>query len=798
LPECICLPPPQKPQDGEQSEHTVEIPSIPDVDPTSHKSQLLESTSEDIHSSSPSNTEADNGETTIKSDATPDVNPFVNSSIETRFRYEVDYPSNFIPPITSIKIRKLPSKNVKAEVDEPPTTKKDTTSTINPLPKTKQPPNERESSMAQAVRNRQYQQVIQMFQEYTGSNGVDSPNLIQIDDPLITSSVLNCYLAALVHLGQTAEVEQIVTLFDPSLNREPTTETYALLLRSYIQTMDLRKARLLLFEMVTRGIKIDNEIVEIVVRGEGKWAISLESVDSLINLLCSEYVELRDMRIYNLLIAAYLRRDRPDKARAVLDRVANDGLQPDEGTFHALMQYQGRKEGSEGVRVLLNLMTKSGIAPRIKHLNALVITLAKEGDMDLKAATALLETYKLVPDRATCNIVLQELLSQKFDRQTLENHFEQMERLDLRPDTYTFTILLNEYKRKNSNWRRVETVLQHQTALDPKNVSHVTKNVLLHQMLSRFSKSPLKSEVGDKLQLHWDMHTLTTLVAAYSRSYEWSKVVDLYRKLQKRHIKLDRRFYRVLVSALVKGKQYRECMEVAESLLSSDNILDQILGLECKIRISHTIHKHTGSGKERVFNDVDRFLKFTDEKGITISEKHCNLIALAFLYIYQSHLSVEILESRYHGHGRFQDLEETGKLSMSSWTILMRAYARKKLAGAEGLRSCVERAESNSSQLPTKAFRHFLHRLAKNENFQRWRPEYSAFFRQKDMEIARLMASSRTPQTKGRSSLTKGSILKWVNKLTDDDLKSKSRWINFSIRRRRRMYLMEMNADKGY
>jgi pentatricopeptide repeat protein len=315
-------------------------------------------------------------------------------------------------------------------------------------------------------------------------------------------------------------------------------------------------------------------------------------------------------------------------------------------------------------------------------------------------------------------------------------------------------------------------------------------------MLSKLSKSPLKSEIGLKLKLHWDMHTLTTLIAAYSRSNEWSKVVDLYRELQIRHIKLDRRFYRVLVSVLLKGTQYKECMEVAQSLSSSDNILDQILGLECKIRISYTIHKNTGCGKQRVFNDVDRFLKFTDEKGITITEKHCNLIALAFLYIYQSHLSVEILESRYHGHGRFQDLEETGKLGMSAWTILMRAYARKKLAGAEGLRSCVERAQSNSSQPPTKAFRNFLHRLAKNENFRRWRPEYSEFFRRKDMEVARLIASSRMRRTKGRSNLTKGSILKWVNKLTDDDLKSKSRWIKFSIRRR--MYLTAMNVDRGY
>jgi len=636
-------------------------------------------------------------------------------------------------------------------------------------------PKELKRLIGHAAQNRQYHRVIKIFQDY--SNFINQSDGQRLPDGAssITTSTLNCFLTALLHLGRMREFEKALEFFQPSTKRLPDRRTYAILLRAYIQSLNLRKARLLLLDMISRGVKIDSRIVRTVIHGEGELAISLESVDCLLNLLCSEDFEVRDMRCYNMIVNAYLRRDRPEKARVVLDEIMTKGLQPDGGTFCALMRYQARKEGSAGVEAILSSMTKSGVKAELSHLNILISALANEISTDLRSATKIVASYGLVSDIVTCNIVLHALLRRKFDSQTLQEHFSEMRSLGIQPDAYTFTILLNEYKKKG-RWERAHELLLRQTTVNPSKVNRITNNVLIHYMVSKFSELSANNSSKtnfiptfrnqNQLLLQWDLHTLTNLIVSYSRCGEWSNIVDLFQKGQHRSVKLDRYFYRILVESLLRGRKYKYCYEAVSSLNKSDDILDHMFARECKIRISRAVYRNTGRGKASLLRDIDGFLKYADEKGIMISEKHCNLIAVALLDVHKARLSIELLESRYHRRGRFQDLHGATTLGMSSWTILMRAYARRGSNGLSGLRSCISRSISSTTQHPSRTFLNFIRYLGQNEKLRSASPKDCMFFLQTYGQLSDIKRNSQnSPSTRGmgRANLTKTKIIRWMN-----------------------------------
>jgi pentatricopeptide repeat protein len=631
-----------------------------------------------------------------------------------------------------------------------------------------------------AAQTRQYHRVIKIFQVYSKpADQSEGSHIPKQKDAAVTTPILNCFLTALLYLGRMQEFEEALGLFDPLANKLPNRHTYAILLRAYIQSLNLRKARLLFIDIFNRGMKIDSRILRTVICGEGELAVSLESIDCLLSLFFSEDFELRDMKCYNLIIDAYLRRDRPEKARAVLDKITSKGLQPDGGTFDALMRYQARKEGSAGVKAILSSMAKSGVTPALNHLNILISTLTRETPIDLFSTNAIVASHGLVSDIVTANIVLRALLRQKFDSEILQEHFSEMQKLGLQPDAHTFTILLNEYKKKKGSWKRAQEVLLRQATLNPQNVNRITKNVLIHHMISQFSKSssntPINTEFNatlhdeNRLLVQWDLRTLTSLIVSYSRCREWSRIVDLYQKVRNRAVKLDRQFYRILVEALLQGRRYKTCLEAVSNLNRSDDILDRLFARECKIRVSRTIYKTTRRGKSALMQDIDEFLKYADEKGIMITEKHCNLIAVTFLDIQKAHLSIQLLESRYHGRGRFQEIDNAGALGMSSWTILMRAYARSGADGISNIRSCIRRSTASLSTRPSRAFLNFIQHLGQNEELRRAKPDDCSFF----MGIHRMFTngnrrSSAFP-SKGRETLTKTNIIMWINGLEEKD-----------------------------
>jgi len=544
--------------------------------------------------------------------------------------------------------------------------------------------------------------------------------------------------------------------------------------------------------MMALGIRLDRDIVKIILHGERRWAVSLDSIDALLDLLISKPRDTklyyiiknfsfdsvdslldmlnawpRDMGIYNIIINAYLRRGRPDKARIVIDETLKIGLRPNGNTFYALMQYQAAKEGSRGVSVILNSMQKTGYVAQTKHLNLLISNLAREEPVDLNSVATIFSSHNVKPDKVTCNIVLRALLRRKFDSQQIEAHFQEMGRLGLHADVYTYTILLNEYKYKSIPWRRMREFLEIQSDLIPSNVNQVTVNTILHRMIGTFHRSPNRKSPSPSfdslpsyIDLPWDAHTLTSLVTAYSRSRDFSKIVSLHRELLKRQVKLDRYFYRVMLKALLDGELYNEATEVTSLLFDSDDIIDQIFGRECELRIAHILYRNTRMGKYRVVQAVDRLLKFCDEKSIIISEKLCNLIGIAFLDIYLEPVTVQLLESRYHTVGRFQDLERGQRLGMSAWVVLMRAYSRFGAKGIKQLRFCVERALADEATTPTSTFLKFLERIGRHPKLRRRCERDCNFFLWTRLKY--ILKPKPAPNHKGRRYLTKTNILRWT------------------------------------
>ena len=580
----------------------------------------------------------------------------------------------------------------------------------------------------------------------------------------ITAPLINIYIDALSRLGRIREIENSVSHFKSLPDQSPNQETYALLLRTHIKSLNLKKARFLVCEMMSMGIRLDSKIVKTILHGEGRWAVSLESIDALLDLLIPES---RDMEIYNIIITAYLRRGRPDKARIVIDKTLKLGLSPDANIYYALMKYQAAKEGSRGVSVILNSMDKSGIAAAPKHLNLLISTLVREEQTPLTSAAVIFRSHRLKPDTATCNIILRAMLNQAFTFEQIDAHFNEMKTLGLTPDAYTYTILLNEYKRKPGPWQRIQKMLHHQFFLNSSYINQVTRNVVLHRAISTFNKSqdsqsPSADSLPSESDLQWDPHTLTTLVAAYLRSREWSRIVSLHRELLKRQVKLDRYFYRVMVKALLDGRQYKEAADATSLFFRSDDILDRIFARECHVRIAHTFFRNTRSGQDSIIQAVDRLLKFSDEQGVVISEKLCNLIAITFLDINLDHLAIQLLESRYQRLGRFQDLEQRTGLGMSAWVVLMRAYCRMGGDGVDALRSCVERALTDEMIAPTRTFLNFLNYVGMNPVLRSTHAKDCDFFL--DTRLKYLKKPKPAPRPNRRGHLTKTNILRWINK----------------------------------
>jgi pentatricopeptide repeat protein len=635
-----------------------------------------------------------------------------------------------------------------------------------------------EADMINANQDQNYSKAIEIFRMYAGKITVsESGEIVCQRESLLTTLMLNNYIHALVHLGQIQEVEKAIALFrSASEDSRPNQTTYALLLRAYIESLNLRKARSLLREMVDRGIRLDGRVISTILQGEGKWAVSLDSIDSVFNLILSGDFGTPNIMNFNIVIQAYLRRNRTHEAQRVLETIVSSGLKPNQETFHGLLQYKARGEGSKAVEAILRSMRKLKLTPQISHLNFLISALAGEKETLLEEVIPILSEYNNRPNVATCNIILKQLIYRRVDVQILQDHFNQMNRLNIKPDAYTFSNLLNhpQIERRGNSWKQLQQIIQDQLLLNPKLIDAVPSNIVRHVTIRKLSKlkrlTPEFQSQVRSIQPRWDLHSITSLVSSYHKTKDWDKIINLWRDVCGREIKLDRRFYKILHDALLEGQKFDLCYEVTAVLCNSDDKYDKAFGLELNIRTSRTIYRSSGQRAQQVMSDIDAILKFTDKHHIALPDSRCNLAALAFLEIDHPNLAIQLLESRYHGQGRFVYQASAKEMGYSSWVILLRAYARGGSDAIQGMRSCVERALADKSEVPSKAFTRFLHYLSNSRNLDMKDQDY---FREKYAVASSLRRPlhEKRPFKKGR--VTRNTLLGWVNDLDGEELETK-------------------------
>lgn len=632
------------------------------------------------------------------------------------------------------------------------------------------------AEMDQALRRKSYYRVIQLFEGHTG----DSPttSIAKPDsEPIpghISTLILNNYLLSLIHLGYIQEVEDAVVYYDNASQLHPDQRTYELLLKAYLKSINMSKARGLLKEMLIRNIKIGRGTMINLLKTETRYAFRIGSVDALLELVSSHGIDVQNMECYNAILDAYLRRDRPDRARALLDDMAKSNHQPSAESYRALLKHQAEKAGPEGVAAILHSMKKQGIEPDIRHLNVWLGSLIdRRRHLSLTDLPELFSPYRCKPDVYTGNLILRGIFKrQEFTMEDLNKHFEELAKLEISPNHSTFEILLYQYGRKNENARRVQEVLEAQVKKNPDMVSRVSIKVLLHRVLSSGSHDRDSTPNISQLRPQWTLDTVASLAASYCRgAIQIEKLLKLYDGIKQRNVKMDRWFYRIITKAFISEKRYEKCKEAIVDILSSDDRDDLLFARETQLRLDLAIYKDTVRNKrkdklDRVMKSIDNLLKFSAQAKRQLTEKATNLIAIAFLETGNTRLCIEILESRYHGSGLFEDLETQHDLGWSSWTILMRAYARKAKVEIGNLRWCMVRVEKTlSDTVPYSTFVELLERLA---NLPELAQQDSEYFQQKAKEFRTRLQTRKaeeplTSMSRGRGSLSKSMIMTWVN-----------------------------------
>lgn len=622
-----------------------------------------------------------------------------------------------------------------------------------------------------ALKSGKYFEVIGSFERYISLCTKNEANSITNDS--LTTTMLNSYMVSLIHMGHYLHAETAASYFMSTPDLIPNRQTYISLFRIYMLSMNIRKARALSAEMRENGISLDQQMIRIILKGEGRLAINLDSVDLIAEVLSSEAPDNPDMATYNLIIDAYLRRGRIDRAKQVLDLMNQRGFKPDEQTYLHLMRHQAKQEGLRGVESLLNSMVSSRIEPQIHHVHHVLLCKLQKERMDLNAAISLCESYKTIPNVHTCNLVLQHLFKRAFQLRDLEAHFQMMKSMGIRPNSHTFTILLGEYQRKSDLWTRPAKLINQQwlinsTLVEPPFASETFFNLAVSSIKSEESLS----HYDGPLRLAWNERTLTSLAASLAKEKNYAKIVDLHEEVQSHDAKFDLWYSRVVFDACLKGNHYKQCEDIISRLLDSDASIDQHFGRFLWMELCRWRYRKNAGNRESVLKALDMFLKFADTSKIGISEKACNRIAVTCLDCGTPRLAANIIETQ------LMELAKESDIRTSSWLLLMKAYARKDFAqedcttGVTPLRRCVGRASralNERHELPSKAFMRFLQYLSQRKVYSRTDRQYYALKHRQFLQAIR-NAPHRGRQTKGRQYLTRINILRWINVLELDEL----------------------------
>jgi len=623
-----------------------------------------------------------------------------------------------------------------------------------------------------AMKSKMYLQVVHSFERYIALGSKTGRQSVSNDS--VTTSMLNSYMDALIRLGYYVDAENAASYFMSTPNLVPNRQTYHLLFRSYILLMNIRKARALFEEMRENKIPLDQAMIRTMLRCEARLAINLDSVDLIAEVLSSGNPEKPDMLTYNIIIDAYLRCGRIDRAKQILDLMNERGFKPDQVTYLRLMQHQSRQEGLRGAESLLNSMKFAKIEPQIQHIHQLLLCKMRHEPMNLTAASNLCHSYNTTPNIRTCNAVLHNLFKRPFLFRDLEAHFQTMKSLEIRPNADTFVILLGEYQRKRNLWTRPAELINEQWMIDSRLVHPPHASETLFNLIVRGPEADRSiNRYKGPLRPFWNETLLTSLVASLAKTQNYAEIIDIHDDVSARDAKFDRWYSRVIFDALLKGSYYKQCEEIINRLLDSDASIDRHFGRFLWMELCRWRYRRGRGTRESVLKALDMFLRFADASKIGITEKVCNRIAVTCLDCGAPRLAANVIEARIMELGKESDVR------ISSWLLLLKAYSRKEFAypdpvtGMTPLRRAIERALralKERQQLPSKAFMRFLHYLSERKvRSLRERRFYAEQHRQ--LLHAMLRAPRRTRQTKGRQYLTRTHILRWVNVLEPHDLK---------------------------
>jgi len=623
-----------------------------------------------------------------------------------------------------------------------------------------------------AMKSQMYLEAVRSFERYIAL-GHQTGRPSDSGDS-VTTAMLNSYMDALIHLGYYVDVENAASYFMSTPNLVPNGRTYRLLFRSYILSMNIRKARALFAEMRENKISLGQAMIRTMLQGEARLAINLDSVDLISQVLSSDSRETPDMLTYNIIIGAYLRCGRIDRAKQILDLMNERGFKPDEVTYLRLIQHQSRQEGLRGVESLLNSMTVAKIEPQIQHIHQLLLCKMRHEPMDLAAAANLCHSYNTTPNIRTCNAVLFNLFKRPFNLHDLEAHFQTMKSLEIRPNADTFVILLGEYQRKINLWTRPAKLINQQWMVDSRLVHPPHASETLFNLVVRGAKGDgSANRYEGPLRIFWNETILTSLVASLARTKDYAKIIEIHDDVSARDAKFDRWYSRVIFDALLKGSYYKQCEEIINRLLDSDAFIDRHFGRFLWMELCRWRYRRGGGTRESVLKALDMFLRFADANKIGITEKVCNRIAVTCLDCGAPRLAANVIEARIVELGKESDVR------ISSWLLLMKAYSRKEFAypdpvtGMTPLRRVVERALralKERHELPSKAFMRFLHHLSERKVHSLRERQFYA--KQHQQLLQTILETPRSiPPTKGRQYLTRTNILRWVNDLEPHDSK---------------------------
>lgn len=258
----------------------------------------------------------------------------------------------------------------------------------------------------------------------------------------------------------------------------PDEESYRCVVKAYIRTQKkeyLNKALSLLDEMSC----YDTLTTNLVLYGLANSQPSRKNAEIAENLLWQKMISTGqepDSNSFRQVISAWSKTGSPDaviKVNEILNRMLDEfkTIDPDASSFNAIMTLHLRLGNVEEVISVFNKMAslqesgRIGTRPDIYSLNLLLKAMTRrkysqrkrlnEADDMLKS---MLDLYHIHPDTQSFNIVIDAWSKSKLPEAMtrVEHLVDYMERCACRPDSYTFTSLLDTIARSEHSYKRAE------------------------------------------------------------------------------------------------------------------------------------------------------------------------------------------------------------------------------------------------------------------------------------------------------------------------------------------------------